>query len=58
MISFQMELTELRRELQALKLSELKKIASAQYALVTDPALKRSELIEEIIGEEYRIACK
>jgi hypothetical protein len=58
MINFMMEITSLRQELSTLHISELRKIASTQYDLELNLPVSRQEIIEEILGEEYRIACK
>jgi hypothetical protein len=58
MNKFMMEITSLREELNALRVSELRKIARDQYALQLETPVSRDELIEEILGEEYRIGSK
>jgi hypothetical protein len=52
------QVAELRSELVKLRLADLQRIADTNYNIKISEPLTRKELLEEIISEEYRIACK
>jgi hypothetical protein len=52
------QVAELRSELVKLRLSDLRRIADTEYNMQVSEPVTKKELLEEIISEEYRIACK
>jgi hypothetical protein len=52
------EIQKFRKELVSFKLDELVAIAAQDYNIRVTADETSEEIIEEILAEEYRIACK